>query len=200
MATRFSEIACYLYCAISIALFPMAADLAERHVERRRLVVKSTLANFAFCAVVGIVFTAFGRQTLSLLPNGVQYASYWWAIPWLTAITAVAGFSGFYTTAEISANRFGFMKWMIPFDFAYPAILLAVTGYGYYAKDIPTTWAAFLDAHNIRSLDTMLWWMTASGVLKAAICLFALLRQPRTEPWQTDRKTISDSSAAISIA
>jgi hypothetical protein len=77
----------------------------------------------------------------------------------------------FYLTAEFSANRFKFLKWYLPIDFAYPLLLLFVTGHGYFADIIPASWTEFLTAHNIRSLETMLWWMTGINGLKAAIAI-----------------------------
>ena len=68
------------------------------------------------------------------------------------------------------------MKWLLPVDFAYPALLLAVTGYGYFTDILPTSWAAFLDAHNVRSLGTMLWWMTAVNAIKAVGFLMAIMK------------------------
>ena len=177
MATRFSEIAGYLFAAVNLALFPMAADLASDHAGRRKLVVKAVFANVAFCAIVGIASCAFGRQMLGLLPHGNEYAAYWWAIPWLTAITAVASVQGFYVTAEIAAGHFGFMKWLVPVDLAYPVLLLLVTGCGYFIEWLPTSLATFLTEHNVRSLDTMLLWMTAISVIKSGCCIVAISRK-----------------------
>lgn len=181
MATRFSEIAAYLFFAISIALFPMAADLAERQGERYKLIIKSMLANFAFCALVGVVFAVFGRQFLSFLPHGDKYATYWWAIPWMIAILAIASVQGLYTTAEMAAGCFSFLKWLLPIELIYSVLLLLVTGYGYYANYIPSAWATFLDEHNIRSLKTMFWWMTTVNAIKAAGCLTAIFKTLRDE-------------------
>ena len=68
---------------------------------------------------------------------------------------------------------------MIPIDLAYPALLLAITGYGYFTPFLPESAAAFLKAHNVYSLKTMLWWMTAINAIKAACCLVALSRRPQ---------------------
>ena len=174
MASRFSEIAAYLACAVNFALFPIAADLTNDPSDRRRLVLKSILANFAFCAAVGIVFTAFGRHALGLLPHGDKYAAYWWAIPWMVATTAIASVQGFYTTAEIAAGRFGFMKWIIPMDMLYVALQLIITNYRQFTRFLPVSWIAFLDVHNIRSLDTMLLWITVINVIKTAYCIIAM--------------------------
>ena len=185
MTTRFSEIATYLYGAMIFAFFPFAADLAGSHADRRRLVVKATLVNFGFCALIGITFTLLGHQMLVFLPHGDKYSSYWWAIPWMTTITAIGSIQGFYSTAEISAGRFSFLKWMLPLDIVYPTLLLTVTGYGYFINILPGSLIAYLNCHNIQSLDTMLWWITAINLIKSSCCLIAM----------TDRSTCTDTSS-----
>ena len=177
MASRFSEIATYLASALSIILFPVAADLMDKHAKRQRLVLKALLANFTFCAIIGIVLYAVGRPILSVLPHGDNYATYWWAIPWLIAITAIGSVQWLFTTAEMAAGRFRYMKWLLPIELSYSALLILFTGYGYYSHLLPTEFAEFISAHNIRSLDTMLWWITTINTIKATLCLIALSRQ-----------------------
>ena len=191
MASRFSEISTYVFAALSAVLFPIAADLAKDSKAHHRLVAKSIVGNFIFCAIIGGIFCLFGRQLLAFLPHDDQYSAYWWAIPWLVAISAICAIEGFFGTAEVAAGRFGYLKWIIPINLAYPALLLLVTGYGYFANIIPASWYDFLNAHNIRSLDTMLWWMTTVNVIKATICLIAISRRAegakRVEPFKKGR-------------
>ena len=179
MATRFSEIATYLYGAMIFAFFPFAADLAKNRKEHAKLIFKSTGVNIAFCLSIALLFCFISKPILSFLPNGDHYSAYWWAIPWLIAITGISSLYGFYTTAEIAASRFGFLKWAIPLDLAYPALLLLVTGHGYLAGIIPTTWTEFLTAHNIYSLNTMLWWIMTINATKAIACLVAITKTNR---------------------
>ena len=174
MATRFSEIATYLYGAMIFAFFPFAAELAKNGREHAKLILKSTGVNIAFCLSIAVAFCFISKPILAFLPHGDKYSAYWWAIPWLIAITGVTSLHGFYTTAEIAANRFSFLKWSLPLDLSYPALLLLVTGHGYLAGIIPTAWTEFLAAHNIYSLDIMLWWMTAVNSIKAIACLVAM--------------------------
>ena len=176
MATRFSEIAAFLATTLVFTIFPFAAEKSSRGEDNRPLLMKAIGANAMFCLSIALPFLLCGKWILSLLPHGDKYAAYWWAIPWLIGITFITSVIGFFMTTEISANRFGFMKWMMPLDIAYPALLLLVTGYGYYASYIPASWTAFLDAHNIRSLDTMLWWMTGIGIMRAIFCLTELIK------------------------
>ena len=176
MATRFSDISSFLYNTLVFTLFPFTAALAAKGKDIRPLILKTAAATIGFSALVALPFFFVGEPILSLLPNGEKYAAYWWAIPWLTAITAIGSIQDFYTTAEIAAGRFGFMKWLLPVDFAYPALLLAVTGYGYFTEILPKSWTAFLDAHNVRSLGTMLWWMTTVNAIKAVGFLLAIMK------------------------
>ena len=181
MASRFSEISTYLFAALSAVLFPIAADLAKDSKAHRLLVAKSIIGNFIFCAIIGGIFCLFGRQILSFLPHGDQFAAYWWAIPWLVGIAAICAIEGFFVIAEVAAGRFGYLRWMIPINLAYPTLLLLVTGYGYFSSILPTSWISFLDAHNIRALDSMLWWMTAANCLRAALCLASLCQSKSVE-------------------
>lgn len=174
MATRFSDIAGFLFMTLCFTIFPITAELAANGRDTRPLLLKAAGASLAFSTMVAIPFFFIGKPLLSILPNGEQYSAYWWAIPCQIGISYLMAFVTLYTTTEISANRFGFMKWMIPVDLAYPAILLFVTGFGYFTSHIPPSWVEFLAAHNIRSLDTMLCWMAAINAIKVLGCLAAM--------------------------
>ena len=177
MATRFSDISSFLYSTLAFTLFPFTAALAAKGRDMRPLILKSAVATIGFSVLVALPFLFFGEAILAFLPHGDQYSAYWWAIPWMIGNSTLIALSGLYITAEFSANRFGFLKWMTPLDIIYPMLLLVVTGHGYFTGYLPASWSAFLDAHNIHSLDTMLWWITVFNAIKAVGC-FAVLAMP----------------------
>ena len=174
MATRFSEIATYLSATLSFTIFPFAANAAASGKDIRPIILKTSTASIIFCLVVATPFIFFGQAILSVLPHGDKYAAYWWVIPWLIGIAAISSIIGLYATAQVSANRFEYLKWYIPLDIAYPICLLLVTGHGYFSVIIPASWTDFLTDHNIQSLSTMLWWMTCNNVLKTTVCLLSM--------------------------
>ncbi len=174
IATRFSEIAGFLAATFAITLFPYIAETAARGEDTRPLTIKSLAANGCFCLLLAAPFLFYGQQLISVLPNGDKYCTYWWSIPWHTGIIWLSSFFGFYSLAETAANRFGFLKWSIPLDLAYPAALLLITGHGYFLGFIPESWTAFLTEHNIYSLKTILWWMTVINATKAISCIAAM--------------------------
>jgi O-antigen/teichoic acid export membrane protein len=180
MATRFSEIANFLLITLCFTIFPFTAESASKGNDPRPLILKSTAATICFSAIVAAPFFFFGERILAFLPHGESYCAYWWAIPWLIGIGCLSAFVMLYTTSEISANRFGYVKWLIPFNIAYPVALLLVTGYGYFVDIIPESWTTFLRAHNIHSLDTMLWWMTAANLFRATGCALMMATQGKT--------------------
>jgi O-antigen/teichoic acid export membrane protein len=168
MVTRFSDIAGFLYNTLVFTLFPFTAELASRGKDLRPLLLKASAATTVFCAAAALLFAFTGRTLLGLLPHGSAYADYWWAIPWIIGINALNYITSFYTTIEIAANRFGYMKFMVPLTLLYPAALLAVTGRGYFAGILPDRAMSALAALNVTTLNGMLWWMTAVTALKLA--------------------------------
>ena len=177
MATRFSEIAGFLSATLVFTIFPFAAEKSAKNQDTRPLIFKSIIASMVFSVFLAIPFLFFGKQILSLFPNGDLYSCYWWSIPWLIGINVFATINALFSTAEISCYKFNFLKWMIPLECAYPLLLLLITGYGYFIDYIPNSWACFLKNHNIYHLDTMLWWMTAIGAIKSIACIISMLRQ-----------------------
>lgn len=175
MATRFSDISNFLYSTLTVTLFPFTAALAAKGKDMRPLILKSAAATIVFSAIIAIPFVFFGKPILAFLPHGEQYMAYGWAIPWQIGISTLGALIGLYVTAETSANRFRFLIWTGTLDVAYPALLLLVTGHGYLAGTIPASWTAFLNAHNITSLDTMLWWMTGFYLIKTIGCILAVV-------------------------
>ena len=182
MASRFSEIAGFLATTLLFTIFPFTAEKAAKGETTAPLIIKSLIVNAAFCALLALPFIFFGKTILSLLPHGDQYSAYWWAIPWMIGITFLCSIMAFYLTAEFSANRFKFLKWYLPIDLAYPILLLFVTGHGYFEGLIPQPLTEFLTAHNIYSLETMLWWITAINGLKAVICIISIAKTKLPSP------------------
>jgi O-antigen/teichoic acid export membrane protein len=166
MATRFSEIAAFLNTTLVFTIFPFTAEMAAKGKSMRPLLLKTSAATVGFCVLVAVPFFFIGKPILAFLPHGEQYAAYWWAIPWQVGIISLTCVTALYTTAAISAERFGYMKWMIPINLLNAALLLAITGYGYFTAWLPESWTAFLSVHNITNLTAMMWWLTAGNLIR----------------------------------
>lgn len=168
--TRFSDIGSYLANTLTFTIFPFAAELAARGRSTNSLVVKASAAIALTNALLAAFFWMFGRQIIAFIPHGDVYAEFFWAIPFMLLVNTINAASGLYTTAEASANRFGYVWYTIPIAIAYAAAIVCVTGWGYFKPHMPQAVNDFVASINIRSLSTMLVWMTAVAVVRLAFC------------------------------
>ena len=181
MASRFSDIATFIACTLMTVLFPFTASLATEGRPTRPLVIKSSLAMLTSGSFLALIFTFSGEILLSVTPNGDKYAEYYWAIPWLIGIVTLSGIQTFHTNTEISAGRFGFLKWWIPFHAFSATGLLIIIGHRHFAHHLPATLLDFLSKYNIQSLKAILIWFTIIGITKTTISIIELLKQRKTE-------------------
>ena len=168
--TRFSDIGSYLTATLTFTIFPFTAELAASGKNTNSLVIKASAAIALTNALLAVFFWFFGRQIISIIPHGDIYADFFWAIPFMLLVNSINSFSGLYSAAETSANRFGYIWLTIPISLIYSAAIVCVTGWGYFMPYMPRTVNDFVASINIRSLSTMLVWMTAVAVVRLVFC------------------------------
>lgn len=151
MASRFSGFLMYLTYPLLLVMFPYTAAAAERNSTTRPYVAKCSAATLVAAAAMSAVYCAFGARLMALMPNGVEYAAYAPFMPWLTMAAAMTSCQVFYTNAEVSAGRFGFLLWLVPLHIAYPAALATAAHMG-LVRDIGTLVAWFFAASVLRFL------------------------------------------------
>ena len=170
VVTRFSDISSFLMNTLAFTIFPFTAELASRGKSTIPLVLKTSAAIALTNALLAAFFWLFGRQIISLMPNGDMYAGFFWAIPCMILVNTLNACSGLYTTAETSANRFGYMWFTVPLCLLYAAVLVCVTGWGYFAPYAPQAVNDLIERINVRSLSSMLVWMTAVATARITLC------------------------------
>ena len=123
MISRFSDFLNYLTFPLLLVMFPYTATAAKRGETTRPFVLKCSAVTLAAAAAMALAYSLFGRELLSLLPHGENYAAYARHMPAMVAIAALTACQVFHTNAEVSAGRFGFLWWLVPLHVVYPAIL-----------------------------------------------------------------------------
>lgn len=123
MVSRFSDFLYYLTFPLLLVMFPYTAAAAGKGESTSPYVVKCSAVTLATAAAMAIAYALFGKELLSLMPHGADYAEYARFMPWLVAITALTSCQIFHTNSEISAGRFGFLAWLLPLHLVYPAAL-----------------------------------------------------------------------------
>ena len=153
MITRFSEIAAFIFSALSITIFPFAAEAAAKGRSTLPIVLKSWGAIAVVNGIIALFFVFFGELILELLPYGEAYAQFHRAIPWSIGIVSLGHMTSTYICAETAANRFKFLWWFAPLSALY------VFGIGFAS---------------IPSIYTMLIWMSGFAFLKLVCCFVAI--------------------------
>ena len=89
-------------------------------------------------------------------------------------MTALTTCQVFYTNAEVSAGRFGFLAWLVPLHIIYPSALYLAARSGY-----------------VMDLQTLLFWFIGASVLRFA---FAVAGN-----WRTPSHMVQSTVAATAI-
>ena len=142
MASRFSDFLHYLTFPLLLVMFPYTAGAAQRGEPHRPFVLKCAAVALAVAAAMAVVYALWGRSLMGLMPHGGDYAEYAGYMPWLVLITVATTCQVFYTNAEVSAGRYGFLWWLVPMHVVYPAALWLAVSRGMVA-DLGTMLAWF---------------------------------------------------------
>ena len=130
MVSRFSDFLHYLTFPLLLVLFPYTAAAAQKGTSTRPFVVRCSAVALGAAAAMAGIYILWGGRLLSLMPHGADYLAYAGYMPWLTLFTALTACQVFYTNAEVSAGRFGFLAWLVPLHLLYPAALRLVAARG----------------------------------------------------------------------
>ena len=114
MVSRFSDFLHCLTLPMLLVMFPYTATAAMRGDSTRPYVLKCAGATLAAAGAMALAYAAFGKELLSLMPNGQDYAGYALFMPVLTLAAAMTSCQVFFTNAEVSAGRFRFLAWFLP--------------------------------------------------------------------------------------
>ena len=165
MASRYSDFLSYLTFPLLLVMFPYTATAAARQGSTRPFVMKCSAVALVAASVMATAYALFGPQLLGLMPHGESYASYAVYMPTLTFAGALTTCQVFYTNAEVSAGRFGFLTWLVPMHIAYPIALVAAAKLGC-----------------IGDMSDFVWCLSAAAVARFSFSAISLNRQKKTRP------------------
>ena len=123
MLTRLSDLLNYLTLPLILVLFPYTATIARRGETTTVLVRKSIAIAFGAATVLSLVYALWGETLMSLIPHGEEYAQFTPLLPLLVLIGVLTAGQVFYTNTEVSAGRFGFLRWLVSLNLAELAVL-----------------------------------------------------------------------------
>ena len=124
MVSRFSDFLHYVTFPLLLVMFPYTAIAARKGASTCPYVIKCSVVTLVVSVLMAAAYALFGKELLSLMPNGENYVAYVGYMPWLVLINAFTACQVFYANAEVSAGRFGFLWWFAPLHLVYIGGLL----------------------------------------------------------------------------
>lgn len=155
LVSRFSD---FLYVAtlpLLLVLFPYTAKGDGDPGRGKPYVFASSVAILAISAAMAVVYSFCGESLMGLMSDSAQGAKYVYLMPQLTIIAALGACQVFFTNAEVSAGRFGFLAWFVPLHAVYSAALHVAAKCG-----------------AVSSLDGIAVWMWALALAKTSAIVF----------------------------
>ena len=123
MVSRFADFLYYLTFPLILVMFPYTANAAEKGASTAPYVVRCSAVTLAVALLTAGVYFLWGDEILPLMPNGADYLDYADYMPWLMMMNAFTSCQVFYSNAEVSAGRFGFLWWLAPLHLVYIILL-----------------------------------------------------------------------------
>ena len=173
MVSRFSDFLNYLTFPLLLVMFPYTAAAGSRNGSTRPFVLKCATVTLAAALAMAAAYLLFGREILALMPHGAEYAAYAHYMPWLTIMTAMTTCQVFYTNAEVSAGRFGFLAWLVPLHAVYPFALYIASRNGC-----------------VPDLYTIILWFGGASALRFAFAAYGLFSGSRMRSASMDRASL----------
>ena len=155
MVSRFSDALYYFTLPVLLVMFPYTATASMRGSSTRPYVLKCAGATLAAAGAMALSYASFGKELLSLMPTGSDYEGYAAFMPILTISVGMTSCQVFFTNAEVSAGRFGFLAWFLPLHLFYAALLHTAAATG-FLDSLEKTIAMFLAAGAARLICSAL--------------------------------------------
>jgi len=142
--SRFAEIPNMLWTAIAVAFFPIVSEAFEKGRDTARMLAQSlaftVLGGGAVAAALGFCMGHIFRW----VPRWNEYGPYGNLVIWMSLTNVLRVAFTCFSTHEIACRRFGFVAYAVPLSLAEAGILVALTGYGFFAPFVPAAWVEWM--------------------------------------------------------
>ena len=172
MISRFAEIGTYAGATLSAVIFPFASEQQTHGGSPNRLIFWTMAVTLGFGILfAGILYLA-GPALFYFVPDGSTYKAFLPEMAALTVILAAGVAVNCGILGDIAAGDFRFLWWWVPVHALYGAVLILVTGYGYFANFLPSELIGWIKTMLSKGLDSYLYLMALAQFVK--ITCFAL--------------------------
>ena len=175
--SRFSEVAAYLGSAFAFLLFPMASTCAAKDAKSLKLIGHAVFGCAASGALIAGLLAIGGEWLLSLTSVWRPYVGFSGEMPLIALNSAIGRAISCLISFEMAQNRFGFLRYLVPFLVVRAFLLLSLCGCTFFGDLVPDAMAGAVAALNPNRLPFLVAAFLAFnviGVVMLAIDVFTV--------------------------
>jgi O-antigen/teichoic acid export membrane protein len=161
--SRFSEIPNILWSAIAVVFFPVISEAFEKGRDTRRILIQVLLFTVVGGAVVAVGLGTAMDWLFGLVQKWKAYQPYAYLVGWMAMTNVFRVASACFTTHEMACRRFGFVCYGVPIALLEAGVLVSLTGYGFFAPYLPSSWVGWMESLHAARLEFIVWVMLASS-------------------------------------
>lgn len=181
MLSRIAEIGGYLGLTLMVVIFPFASEQHEKGKDSDLLLLRVIGASAIFSILFGIVCYFTKDFVIPWLPGGESYLEYTREYLLLIFIYSSVAIWYCFVNNEMASERFSFLRYHIPLQLVFIALLFVVTGYGYFYGYLPNSLVDAIQDLNACRLGFILSLMAGVNVLRLLIVTVHLLLRRRRQ-------------------
>lgn len=142
--SRFAEMPSIVWAAIAVAFFPVISEAFEKGDATRRTLVQALSmtvgGGMAIAAVLGLSM----KWLFGAVASWHDYRPYAHLVWWLAVINVFRVAAACFSTHEMACRRFRFIYYFLPIAILEMVVLVAFTGYGFFAPYFPSAWVEWM--------------------------------------------------------
>ena len=162
-ASRFSEIPNILWGAIAVAFFPLVSEAFETGKDTRRILVQVLLITVGGGAIVAAMLGCGMDWLFGHVSKWQDYQPYAYLVGWLAMANVFRVAFACFSTHEMACRRFGFAIYSVIISLVEAAILVSLTGYGFFTPYLPAAWVDWMASLKAARLEFIVGVMFASA-------------------------------------
>jgi len=161
--SRFSELPSMLWSSVGLVFFPVISEAFEKGRDTRRMLLQ-TLAFAVFGGGAVSLVLGFGIGWLfGTVDKWRAYQPYAYLVVWMAMTNVFRIAFACFSSHEMACRRFGFIAYSIPLALLESAVLMGLTGYGYFEPYLPKPVFDWLGSLHAARLEFIVWVMLLSA-------------------------------------
>lgn len=194
--SRLGEIATYAGAVLAGVMTPLIAETVAKGQSETGLLKKLILGTILPGLVIVVCLFICGRWLMGAVTLWSDYVEYSPLMARYAFRMTIAMAVGGFITYEMSAGRFAFLWYWLPVSLAETLILVALTGYGFFAGILPESALNALKALNACRLSFFIWWQLGASTLLALAATVHIYLRKRTKPCKESPSQYRHTTAA----